>query len=96
MHINQKYFILQAKFCACLFWLVFHATEDGDFDNIPPEITCPTERDQDTGVILNLYLILHSLFHYVGLEDKYCRSGFFGLQINVLANLATEGRNSIL
>eukprot|EP00795_Rhopilema_esculentum_P008199 gene8199-14133_t len=44
---ESDYNPVEAKFCACLFWLVFHATEDGDFENIPPEITCPTERDPE-------------------------------------------------
>eukprot|EP00794_Sanderia_malayensis_P011804 gene11804-13027_t len=46
---QSDYNPVEAKFCASLFWLVFHATEDGDFDNIPAEITCPTERNEEAG-----------------------------------------------
>ena len=51
--------LFKAKFCACLFWLIFHATEDGDFGEIPPEITCPTERDPEVFRSLLVAIINH-------------------------------------
>lgn len=40
-------FCQQAKFAASLYWLVFRATEDGEFDNIPSQVTSPIQRDSE-------------------------------------------------
>jgi hypothetical protein len=37
-------FVFQAKFCASLFWLVFHATEDGGLEDVPSTVTSPIQR----------------------------------------------------
>lgn len=37
----------QAKFAASLYWLVFRATEDGEFENIPSQVTSPIQRDSE-------------------------------------------------
>ncbi|KAJ7361843.1 hypothetical protein OS493_014485 [Desmophyllum pertusum] len=42
-----EYDPFEAKFSASLFWLVFRATEDGEFDNIPSQVTSPIQRDSE-------------------------------------------------
>ena len=45
--IHAHVFYQQAKFAASLYWLVFRATEDGGFDNIPSQVTSPIQRDSE-------------------------------------------------
>lgn len=40
----------EAKFAASLYWLVFRATEDGKFDNIPSQVTSPIQRDLENRI----------------------------------------------
>ncbi|XP_022802926.1 calmodulin-regulated spectrin-associated protein 2-like isoform X3 [Stylophora pistillata] len=42
-----EYDPFEAKFAASLFWLVFRATEDGEFENIPSQVTSPIQRDSE-------------------------------------------------
>ncbi|XP_078381865.1 uncharacterized protein LOC144664608 isoform X5 [Oculina patagonica] len=42
-----EYDPFEAKFAASLYWLVFRATEDGEFDNIPSQVTSPIQRDAE-------------------------------------------------
>ncbi|XP_020617788.1 calmodulin-regulated spectrin-associated protein 2-like isoform X4 [Orbicella faveolata] len=42
-----EYDPFEAKFAASLYWLVFRATEDGEFDDIPSQVTSPIQRDSE-------------------------------------------------
>lgn len=51
---NLKCNSLKAKFAASLYWLVFRATEDGEFENIPSQVTSPIQRDSEVHIVVSV------------------------------------------
>ncbi|XP_028405927.1 calmodulin-regulated spectrin-associated protein 1-B-like isoform X2 [Dendronephthya gigantea] len=50
----SEYDPFEAKFCASLFWLVFHATEDGGLEDVPSQVTSPIQRlDKKNGFVVH-------------------------------------------
>ena len=58
---------LQAKFAASLYWLVFRATEDGEFENIPSQVTSPIQRDLE---VHNYYAVSQMRQYYISLNTQ--------------------------
>jgi len=90
---EKDYDPTEAKFCACLFWLIFHATEDGEFGEIPSEITCPTERDPEERFLVrsNVVKFLCKGTVYVKVCSQVFQSEEIKSTWGVIQKLSKEG-----